>query len=160
MEENFTHVGVRIISRLKKLGLKQADLCRKTGLSTTAISQYCTGKQLPNTSALYSLSSALETSMEWLLAGKESLTNKDNDLPRSRFDVYCDGQPLAEPEADIVAMYRLLPEDHREDVYEIVRSKYERLVEKKGSYYSACIEADEAQESGPAEGGEAQSGTA
>lgn len=165
MGDNFAYVGVRIISRLKELGLKQADLCRETGLSTTAISQYCTGKQVPNTSALYSLANALKTSMEWLLTGSdpaaEHLTNKDNEQPRSRFEVYCDGVPLSEAEADLVAMYRLLPEQHKEEVFELVHFKYKRIVEdKKGSIYSTYTDENKQQKSDPTNGDNTKSGTA
>lgn len=160
MEDNFTHVGVRIISRLKKLGLKQADLCRETGLSTTAISQYCTGKQVPNTSALYGLASALKTSMEWLLTGKESLTNEDTEPPRSRFEVYCDGKELNEVEADLVAMFRLLDGKEREISFDFVTGLYEKSTGEKVSTYSTYIDTSSQQKGDPASGENTKSGTA
>lgn len=164
MEKNFTHVGVRIISRLKKLGLKQADLCRETGLSTTAISQYCTGKQAPNTTALYKLALALKTSMEWLLTGRdpsiESLTNKDIEHPRSRFEVYCDGEQLNETEADLVAMYRILDDRDREDVFDYVTLKYQKATGEKGSVYSTYTDTNGQQKDEPVSGGKSASGIA
>lgn len=148
MEEQFAYIGVRIISQLKKLGLKQADLCRETGLSTTAISQYCTGKRIPDTASLYKIAAALKTSMEWLLTGN-SLTNED----LTSEELSCDGTPLDEIETDLIAMYRLLPEQHKEEVFELVHFKYKRIVEdKKGSIYSTYTEENEQQKSSP-EGG-------
>lgn len=64
-------VGERILQQLRQQELTQADLCRITGLSTTAVSQYCTGKRIPDTASLYTLARALGTTMEWLLAGAE-----------------------------------------------------------------------------------------
>lgn len=83
MEEcKYTHVGDRINLRIKELGLKQADLCRETGLSTTAMSQYCTGKRIPDTASLHKIAIVLDTSMEWLLEGDlltdVNLTNENS----------------------------------------------------------------------------------
>ena len=72
MEIAYTHIGVRVITRLRELGLKQVDLCRETGLSTTAISQYCTGKRVPDTVALHKMAIVLKTSMEWILTGENA----------------------------------------------------------------------------------------
>jgi len=49
MDIQYSYVGDRIISRLKELGMSQVVLGRETGLSTTAISAYCTGKRVPET---------------------------------------------------------------------------------------------------------------
>ena len=40
MDTTFTDVGLRISKRIRELGLKQLDVCNKSGLSTTALSQY------------------------------------------------------------------------------------------------------------------------
>ena len=48
----------------------------------------------------------------------------------------CDGIPLNDEEANLVAMFRLLPEEAREDVFDIVHLKYKRRVEcKRESIY-------------------------
>lgn len=64
-------LGERLLQQLRQQELTQADLCRITGLSTTAVSQYCTGKRVPDTNSLFVLARALGTTMEWLLAGAE-----------------------------------------------------------------------------------------
>lgn len=76
METKFTGIGDRIISRLALLNQKQSDLSRATGISPNAISQYVTGKRIPDTSSLFSISSALKTTMEWLLTGTEDTSNE------------------------------------------------------------------------------------
>ena len=126
MEAEYSHVDFRILSKLKALGMSQVQLSRETGLSTTALSSYCTGKRVPETSALYHLAKTLQTSMEWILTG-EDLTNEESALPIPT----CDDTPLESEEADLVAMFRLLPSYEREDLFDLVYFKYKKHVEKK-----------------------------
>ena len=73
----------------------------------------------------------------------------------------CDGSPLSSLETDLVAMFRLLPEEEREDVFDIVHLKYKRHLGKKaGSIYWTYFDGSADEESGPAEGREAHDGTA
>lgn len=135
MDCNFSGIGGRINERLKEMGLKQTDLCRETGLSTTAISQYCTEKRIPDTTSLFKISNVLKTSMEWMLTGKyltnEYLTNED---------FTCDGIPLSTDENDLIAMYRLLGNREREDIFDFVNMKYEKATGEKESIYSTYFE--------------------
>ena len=130
MENNFSNIGGRIITRLKELGIKQIDLCRKTGLSTTAISQYCTGKRVPDTAALYKIATVLETSMEWIITGKNSAN--ENYTPE-----VCNGAPLTDLEADLIIMFRLLDEADRKTIFDLIKLKYEQKMRKMESDYLA-----------------------
>ena len=135
MTKEFTDVGRRIVSRLNSLGIKQAYLCKETGLSSNAISQYCTGKRIPDTTSLYLISTVLKTSMEWV--------------------------PLSYEEGDFIAMYRLLPDSHRREAFDYVYFKYQREVEQgKGSIYSAYSSESRECQSGPGEGQNAHTETA
>lgn len=159
-DQHFAYVGVRIISRLKELGLKQADLCREAGLSTTAISQYCTGKRVPDTTALLKIASVLKTSMEWILTGKNSTFENATSENSTSSRLLCDGVPLSQMEADMVAMFRLLPEVARKEVFDLVHFKYTRLEDgEKESIYSTYFDGSDEQ-SGPVAGRRAQGGTA
>lgn len=167
MEIVFSDVGCRISRQIKTLGLKQLDVCNKTGLSTTALSQYCTGKRVPDTVSLYKIAMALGVSMEWVLTG-EDLTNEDVKGDPSKLaqvakeqGLLCDGSPLDNIEADLIAMFRLLPEEEREDIFDIVHLKYKRRVErKKESIYWTYFDESGDNQSGPAEDREARDGTA
>ncbi len=167
MEIVFSDVGCRIAGRIKELGLKQLDVCNKTGLSTTALSQYCTGKRVPDTVSLYKIATALGVSMEWVLTG-EDLTVEDSGaaLPdledvKKEQGLLCDGSPLSSLETDLVAMFRLLPEEEREDVFDIVHLKYKRRVERKReSIYWTYFDESGGEQSGPAEGHETRDETA
>ena len=82
MEIVFSDVGNRIARRIKELDMRQLDVCNKTGLSTTALSQYCTGKRVPDTVSLYKIATALGVSMEWVLTG-EDVTNENSQDRKS-----------------------------------------------------------------------------
>lgn len=167
MEITFSDVGCRILKRIKELGLKQLDVCNKTGLSTTALSQYCTGKRVPDTVSLYKIATTLGVTMEWVLTG-EDLTIEDAnavtlDLAQVKKEqgLTCDGSPLDNVEADLVAMFRLLPEEEREDVFDVVYLKYKRrLNRKKESIYWTYFDESADEASGSARGREARDGTA
>lgn len=62
-----TKCGDRIKQRMGELGLNQADLCRKTGISKSTMSQYISGLYLPTQDKLYLLGKALHVSEAWLL---------------------------------------------------------------------------------------------
>ena len=166
MDTTFTDVGLRISKRIRELGLKQLDVCNKSGLSTTALSQYCTGKRIPDTLSLYKLSIILGVSMEWVLTGDNLTSEKQAPEPlgldeiKAAQGLTCDGLPLSEDEVDLVAMYRLLPPSHREEIFDLVYFKYKRHVEeKKESIYSTYFDGSEDEKSGPAGSREARDGT-
>ncbi|MCQ5026820.1 helix-turn-helix transcriptional regulator [Oscillibacter valericigenes] len=167
MEIVFSDVGNRISKRIKGLGMRQLDICNKTGLSTTALSQYCTGKRVPDTVSLYKIAIALGVSMEWVLTGEDVTSEDFRPAPldleavKQEQGLTCDGSPLNNVEADLVAMFRLLPEEEREDVFDIVHLKYKRRLGKKAeSIYWTYFDESGDEESGPAEGREARDGTA
>ncbi|MGN8967307.1 helix-turn-helix domain-containing protein [Intestinimonas sp. HCP28S3_D6] len=167
MDTTFTDVGLRISKRIRELGLKQLDVCNKSGLSTTALSQYCTGKRIPDTLSLYKLSIILGVSMEWVLTGDNLTSEKQAPEPlgldeiKAAQGLTCDGLPLSEDEVDLVAMYRLLPPSHREELFDLAYFKYKRVVEqKKESIYSTYFDGSEDEKSSPAGSREARDGTA
>lgn len=167
MEIVFSDVGNRISKRIKGLGMRQLDICNKTGLSTTALSQYCTGKRVPDTVSLYKIAIALGVSMEWVLTGEDVTSEDFRPAPldleavKQEQGLTCDGSPLSNVEADLVAMFRLLPEEEREDVFDIVHLKYKRRLGKKAeSIYWTYFDESGDEESGPADGRETRDGTA
>lgn len=167
MEIVFSDVGNRIARRIKELDMRQLDVCNKTGLSTTALSQYCTGKRVPDTVSLYKIATALGVSMEWVLTGEDAtnenfqLAPPDLEAAKREQGLICDGSPLDNIEADLVAMFRLLPESEREDIFDVVHLKYKRYLGKKAEsiYWTYFDESDDGR-SGPAEDREARGGTA
>ena len=167
MDASFTDVGLRISKRIRELGLKQLDVCNKSGLSTTALSQYCTGKRIPDTLSLYKIATILGVSMEWVLTGENQTNENCTSEPlcldeiKASQGLTCDGLPLSEDEVDLVAMYRLLPPSHREEIFDLVHFKYKRIdKKKKASIFWTYFDESNDEKSGPAGSRETSSGTA
>lgn len=144
MSNKFSSVGERILTRLQEKNMKQADLCRETGISSNAISQYVTGKRTPDTASLYKISSVLCVSMEWLLAGTH--TPNENTSNES---LICDGTPLSQNEMDLVAMYRFLNAPDKKIVFDVAKMEYDQATGEKVSIYSTYSDTKEPQNGGP-----------
>ena len=65
-------IGIRISTRLKNLGKKQADICHEIGITKAAMSNYVNGNRVPDTTTSVRLAKALNVSIEWLLTGEEN----------------------------------------------------------------------------------------
>lgn len=63
-------IGQRIRSARFLAGLKQKDLARKTGLSSTTISLYEKGRSIPGMRSISKISKALHASIDWMLGGE------------------------------------------------------------------------------------------
>lgn len=154
----------RIEHVIKARGTNFKRVERECGLGNGTIKRW--GEQSPRLDKLALVSEHLQVSLDYLVFGRscsETSTDGDNlDLEAAKREqgLVCDGSPLNNVEADLVAMFRLLPEEEREDVFDIVHLKYRRHLGKKAGsiYWTYFDESDE--ESGPAEGREARDGTA
>lgn len=122
-------IGKRVRAARQELGLTMKQLHEQTGLSTGNISDIENDRNTPSVSSLVALGRALRRSLDWLLAGEEA-SARSNESPLT-----CDGVPLSQMETDLLAMFRLLPPAHREEVFELVHFKYKREVEEKKRIY-------------------------
>ncbi len=154
----------RIEHVIKARGTNFKRVERECGLGNGTIKRW--GEQSPRLDKLALVSEHLQVSLDYLVFGRscsETSTDGDNlDLEAAKREqgLVCDGSPLNNVEADLIAMFRLLPEEEREDIFDIVHLKYRRHLGKKAGsiYWTYFDESDE--ESGPAEGREAHDGTA
>lgn len=155
----------RIEHVIKARGTNFKRVERECGLGNGTIKRW--GEQSPRLDKLALVSEHLQVSLDYLVFGRscsETSTDGDNlDLEAAKREqgLVCDGSPLNNVEADLVAMFRLLPEEEREDVFDIVHLKYKRHLGKKAeSIYWTYFAGSADEESGPAEGREARDGTA
>lgn len=133
----------RVQKLIQEQGLTIKQLERECDLANATIRRWET--QTPNIESVRRVAQRLHTSIDYLVNGSSPSTNEE--------PLVCDGIPLNEAETDLIAMYRLLPEQHKEEVFDLVHFKYKRIVEdKKGSIYSTYTEENEQQKSSP-EGG-------
>lgn len=153
-----------------------AEIARKKGVTFNRIEHDCSlgngtikrwETQSPRLDKLVLVADYLEASLDYIVFG----TLRTDSSPRGerpnleaekeRQGLTCDGLPLSEDEVDLVAMYRLLPPSHREEIFDLVYFKYKRHVEeKKGSIYSTYFDGSGDEKSGPAGSREARDGTA
>ncbi len=132
-----------------KKGVSQLELAKAIGVSNGNVGDWERGRSKPGYDALIALSRFFEVSAGRLL-----------EIPEVS-DLVCDGVPLSEAEADLIAMYRILDDHGREDVFDFVTMKYEKATGEKGSIYSTYIEDENARKkSGPPLGLDTRDGTA
>ena len=154
----------RIEHVIKARGTNFKRVERECGLGNGTIKRW--GEQSPRLDKLALVSEHLQVSLDYLVFGRscsEISTDGDAlDLEAAKREqgLVCDGSPLDDMEADLIAMFRLLPEEEREDVFDIIHLKYKRRVEKKReSIYWTYFDGSGDEESGPAGGREARDGT-
>ena len=144
-------------------GVSQTQLAKEIGVSAGNIGDWEIGRSKPGYVALAALARFFEVSADYLLEIEPSPAKASDDLfaHQKTAGLICDGSPLEGEEADLIAMYRLLPEEQREDIFDLVHLKYRKHVErKKESIYWTYHNGSSATKSGPAEDAEAQGGTA
>lgn len=135
MIENFENIGLRISEQMDRLNLKQADICRMTGISKNAMSNYVNGNRVPDTLGVYKLSKALKVSIEWLLTG-ESEDKRADELSEGP-----DG--LSTTETDIIKKFRQLDYDSQDDVIGFIDLKYNKQFKRGTSSNSNTGGTDE-----------------
>lgn len=147
--------------------LSQTQLAQEIGVSPGNVGDWETGRSKPGYNALAALTRIFGVSADYLLElSPERTSEKPDELQRLdavkvEQGLLCDGSPLDDMEDDLIAMFRLLPEEEREDIFDIVHLKYKRRVErKKESIYWTYFDGSSDVESGPTEDREARGGTA
>ena len=65
--ENKVTCAERIKEGLRLKDIKQADLCRMTGIPKSDMSQYCSGDVVPRQNRTYAIALALNVSEAWLM---------------------------------------------------------------------------------------------
>ena len=155
-------IGGRIRSRRKELKLTLKDIFEKENIKTGNLSELENDKYLPSVQTLIALSKVLDCSIDWLLTGKEHQNTQelsDFRTLKTEQGLLCDGSPLDEEEADLVAMYRLLPVQVREDFFDQLHCLYQKYAERKRDSIYWTYAADR-EEGGPAPGDSSHGGTA
>jgi len=144
-------------------GMTQAQLAKNVGVSPGNVGDWETGKSKPGYNALAALARIFEVSADYLLELDLPPAKTSFDLTdyKTTHGLSCDGSPLADEEADLIAMFRLLPSYEREDFFDLIYFKYKKHVEKKeASIYSTYFDGSNNRESSPVMGRKTRDGTA
>lgn len=139
----------RVHELIKEQGLNVKQLERECGLANATIRRWET--QTPNIESVRKVAHRLNVTIDYLVNGSS---------PNTPTVPSCDGIPLSSMEADLVAMFRLLPEEAKKEIFDLTHFKYTRLGdgEKESIFWTYFDESDD-EKSGPAESREARDGT-
>ena len=156
----------RLQAIVKERGTTFKQLERNVGLGNGTIRRW--EEQSPRLDKLTKVADYLQISLEFLVYGRSvsepdtsSECKIDLEAEKERQGLTCDGLPLSEDEVDLVAMYRLLPPSHRDELFDLTYFKYKRYVEqKKESIYSTYFYESDEEESGPTGSHKPHNGTA
>lgn len=156
----------RISQIAKEKGLTFKALEREVGLGNGTIKRW--EVQSPRLDGLIKVAEYLQVSLDTLVYDDSRTSNESGEKAHIKLDrikhdqgLVCDGSPLSGEEADLIAMFRLLPSHEQEDVFDLLYFKYKKYVEKKmESIYWTYADESSDEKSGHARGSKTQDGTA
>ena len=106
--------SVRLAKALAIRGMKQSELCEKTNIPKSAISQYLSGLFEPKQDRLHIIAQALDVDPVWLM-GFDVPMEKGNKSSPSEID-------LTEGEKLMLELFRKIPEDKQAVALEMLRA--------------------------------------
>lgn len=107
----------RIKTALSARGMKQAELCRRTNMPKSALSQYLSGLYEPKQDRIYLISQALNVSEAWLMGLDVPMERQDKKKAASLEEV-----KLSEGEQALIELFRKVPEDKQQLVLQMIRA--------------------------------------
>ena len=106
--------SVRISKALSIRGMKQSELCEKTKIPKSAISQYVSGSFEPKQDRLFLIAQALDVDPVWLMGF---------DVPMEKEKKGSPSEPqLTEGETLLLELFRRVPEDQQKLVLQMIRA--------------------------------------
>ena len=100
----------RVHELIKEQGLNVKQLERECGLANATIRRWET--QTPNIESVRKVAHRLNVTIDYLVNGGS---------PNAPAAPSCDGVPLSSMEADLVAMFRLLPEEAKKEIFDALQ---------------------------------------
>lgn len=144
-------------------GMTQGQLAKSAGVSPGNVGDWESGKSKPGYNALAALARIFEVSADYLLEIDTLPAKASDSLDHIKAEqgLSCNGSPLEEEEADLVAMYRLLPSHVREDMFDLLHCLYRKYAERKKESIYWTYKADKLKQKGTAASdGDSQGGIA
>ena len=106
--------SVRISKALSIRGMKQSELCEKTKIPKSAISQYVSGSFEPKQDRLFLIAQALDVDPVWLMGFDVPMEKEKKDSPSEL--------QLTEGETLLLELFRRVPEDQQKLVLQMIRA--------------------------------------
>ena len=104
--------SVRIKKALSIRGMKQSELCEKTKIPKSALSEYISGAYEPKQDRVFLIAQALSVDPVWLMGF---------DVPMEKTISPREPQ-LTEGEMTMLELFRLVPEDKQQLVLQMIRA--------------------------------------
>ena len=103
----------RISLALNIRGMKQSELCAKTGIPKSAISQYVSGEFKPKQDRVFLIAQALGVDEAWLM-GYDVPMEKQKEIPFNKVE-------LTEGEKVLLELFNRVPEERQQMVLQMIR---------------------------------------
>lgn len=104
-----TSCSTRLQTALATKNMTQSELCRKTGIPKSAMSQYVSGSFEPKQDRLFLIATALNVDEAWLM-GYDVPMNKKSPVIQ-----------LTEDEELLLDLFRSIPDDKKQMAIEMLR---------------------------------------
>ena len=105
--------SVRISKALSIRGMKQSELCEKTKIPKSAISQYVSGSFEPKQDRLFLIAQALDVDPVWLMGFDVPMEKEKKNSPSEL--------QLTEGEQLMLELFRRIPEERQPEALELLR---------------------------------------
>jgi len=113
-KEAIARCSERIAKALSIRNMKQSELCERTKIPKSAISQYLSGAFEPKQDRLHLIANALDVSPVWLMG---------YDVPMEREKKIPPNEPtLTEGEKMLLDLFKRVPEDQQQLVLQMIRA--------------------------------------
>ncbi len=113
-EERKSNCSERIATALSIRNMKQSELCERTKIPKSAISQYISGVFEPKQDRIYLIARALNVSEAWLMGYDVPMERKSQQKPPEE-------PKLSEGEKVLLDLFNRVPEDKQELVLQMIR---------------------------------------
>ena len=114
MSNNVTEsCSIRIKKALSIRGMKQSEICEKTKIPKSALSEYISGAYEPKQDRLFLIAQALDVDPVWLM-GFDVPMEKEKETSPSELQ-------LTEGEKLMLNLFRQIPEDRQAEALELLR---------------------------------------
>ena len=112
-QEPIESCAKRIRKALSIRNMTQSELCRRTKIATSAMSEYLRGLYDPKQDKIYLMSEALNVDPVWLMGF---------DIPMEKEDKKISSGELTEGEKTVLELFRAIPEDQQPVVLAMIRA--------------------------------------
>ena len=104
----------RLLMALTIRGMKQSELCQRTKIPKSSMSQYLSGEYEPKQDRIYLIAHALNVSEAWLMG-------YDVPMERDQKPNSPDEEKLTEGEKAMLELFRRIPEERQPEALELLR---------------------------------------